>query len=299
MYRGTTRGQPSVVSRYRYPETPSGVGVTTTLRGPERVYRLRLTKRVANFGVVITRLGRGSRVEPRVVAGVDENRLTGYAGLPMNHNPYLADFRQVIPAAGALSPAPGDYAVVFDSAGRTGAGSFTFRYWVNDVTPPLLRLVSGSIRQGSRLRVTATDAGAGVYPTSIVAAVDGRRCLRPFDAGWSRSRLRDSTPARIGSAFGSRTTRRRRTPRTSRASSRTRGRSPSPSACARQRRQSAVVATRPRSGRLQDLRAIGIRASADSASPSACARQRRQSAVVATRPRSGRLQGSSRDRNPR
>ena len=118
IYRSTTRGRRSFVTRYRYPETPSGVDVTTTLRGPERVFRIRITKRVANFGVVITRLGRGSRVEPRVVAGLDENRLTGYAGLPVNHNPYIGSVPRGVLAAGALSPLPGDYAIVFDSAGR-------------------------------------------------------------------------------------------------------------------------------------------------------------------------------------
>ena len=50
-------------------QAPSGVGVTTTLRGPERVFRFRIAKRVANAGVVITQHGSGVRVEPRVVAG--------------------------------------------------------------------------------------------------------------------------------------------------------------------------------------------------------------------------------------
>ena len=110
------------MTRYRYPEDPSGVDVTTTLRGPERVFRLRLTKPAANFGVVIVHRGRGSRVEPRVVAGLDENRLTGYAGLPTNHNPYMDAFGEPTLAAGALSPIPGEYGVVFDSAGQAGAG---------------------------------------------------------------------------------------------------------------------------------------------------------------------------------
>ena len=173
VYRSTTAGQGSTVSRYRYPETPRGVDVNTTLRGPERVFTLRLRRRVANFGVVITHLGRGSHVEPRVVAGLDENRLTGYAGLPVNHNPYQDDFQQPVLAAGALSPAPGDYAVVFDSAARGGAGRFTFRYWVDDQTPPTLRLTSPTVARGDPLRVAATDAGAGVYAGSIAALVDG------------------------------------------------------------------------------------------------------------------------------
>ncbi len=173
VYRSTTSGQPSLVLRYRYPETPSGIGVTTMLRGPERVFRLRLTRRVSNFGVVIIQRGRGSSVEPRIVSGLDENRLTGYAGLPVNHNPYMDEFRESVDAAGALSPAPGVYAVVFDSPARAGAGSFTFRYWTNDVTPPTLRLRTPSVRVGQPLRVAASDAGAGIYPQSIVAAIDG------------------------------------------------------------------------------------------------------------------------------
>jgi subtilisin family serine protease len=180
VYRGTTRGQPSVVTRYRYPESPSGVGVTTTLRGPERVYRLRLAKRVANFGVVVTQRRRGSRVEPRVVAGLDENRLTGYAGLPVNHNPYLDSFRRPVLSAGALAPAPGEYAIVFDSGGRAGAGPFTFRYWVNDVTAPVLRLRTRTVRQGDRLVVNAFDGGSGVYAESIRASIDGSRVNGDF-----------------------------------------------------------------------------------------------------------------------
>ena len=34
IYRSTTAGRPAVVSRYRYPEAPRGIGVTTTLVGP-------------------------------------------------------------------------------------------------------------------------------------------------------------------------------------------------------------------------------------------------------------------------
>ncbi len=183
VYRSSTVSRPALVSRYRYPESPGGIGVTTILRGPERVYRIRLTKRVANFGVVITQFGRGSRVEPRVVAQLDENRLTGYAGLPVAHNPYLEDFRSSVPAAGALSPVPGEYAIVFDSGTRAGAGSFTFRYWVNDVTPPILRMRSRLVTRGRPAQVAATDGGSGVYPASIVATIDGDQVPAVFRRG--------------------------------------------------------------------------------------------------------------------
>ena len=171
VYRSTTASRPALVSRYRYPETPSGVGVTTTLRGPERVFRFRIAKRVANAGVVITQ--QRSRVEPRVVAALDENRLTGYAGLPVNRNPYMDDFHGSVLAAGVLSPLPGEYAAVFDSAVRGGAGAFTFRFWINDVKPPVLRLRTSRVNAGAPVLVSATDAGAGVYPESIRIAVDG------------------------------------------------------------------------------------------------------------------------------
>jgi subtilisin family serine protease len=173
LYRGTTAGRPAAVSRYRYPETPSGIGVATVLRGPERVFRFRIAGRVANAGVVITQRGRGSRVEPRIVAGLDENRLTGYAGLPVNHNPYLDEFREPILAAAVLAPARGEYAVVFDSADRSGAGSFAFRFWVHDVKPPTLRLRTRVVRGGHPVRIAVSDAGSGVYRDSIRASVDG------------------------------------------------------------------------------------------------------------------------------
>jgi hypothetical protein len=174
LVRGTTDGRPAIVARYRYPEDPSGLGVNTRLLGPELVFQLRLTRRVANFGVVITELRQGSDVEPRVARNMDESQLTGYAGLPVDHNPYLPTFREPILAAGALSPAPGRYALVFDSPARSGAGAFTFRYWVDDVTPPRARIRARSVRRGVPLLVSVSDAGSGVYPDSLLVSLDGQ-----------------------------------------------------------------------------------------------------------------------------
>ena len=183
VHRATTAGRPSLVTRYRYPESPSGFGVTTVLRGPELVYRVRLGKPVANFGVVVTSSAAGVQVEPRVVAGLDENRLTGYAGLPVAHNPYLDNFRDPVPAAAALSPRPGDYAIVFDSAGRAGAGRFTFRYWVNDVTAPTLRLRASAVDRGRPILVAASDGGSGVNPALVSATIDGRSVATSYSRG--------------------------------------------------------------------------------------------------------------------
>ena len=190
VHRATTQGRRALVSRYRYPEDPRGVGLTTVLRGPELVYRVRLMKAATNFGVVVTGLAEGSRVEPRVVAGLDENRLTGYAGLPFTHNPYLEGFRSPVLAAGALSPLPGEYAIVFDSGTRAGAGRFTFRFWIDDVKPPTLRLRTRSVRHGvDSVLVSATDAGSGVHPDSLHATIDGRLTRAKYVRGVVRVRV--------------------------------------------------------------------------------------------------------------
>jgi subtilisin family serine protease len=185
-HTGTTHGRKALVSRYRYPEDPRGVSVSRVLAGPEAVYRIRIARRVANFGVVITSRAPGSRVEPRVVAGLDENRLTGWAGLPVDENPYLDTFHTPVPASGALLPRFGMYAAVFDSRTAAGAGRFTFRLWVSDVTPPTLRLRTRTVAQGEPLVISATDSGAGVYPASIQASVDGRLASWTFRPGLIR-----------------------------------------------------------------------------------------------------------------
>ena len=170
-HRGTTARRPALVTRYRYPDDPGGLGVTTFLRGPETVYRVRLTRAAKNFGVVITSQPPGNRVEPRVVTGLDENRLTGYAGLPVHHNPYLDGFQRPLLAAGALSLA-GEYAVVFDSATLPTPGASPFAS--GSTTSPRRRCgYATGVRRGDPLRVAATDTGSGIYRQSIRAAVDG------------------------------------------------------------------------------------------------------------------------------
>src|SRR4029079_1548347 len=89
IYAGNTRGHRSLVETYRYPEVPTGGPVAARLAGPEQVFRVRITRPVANFGVAIVQQGPGSRVEPRVVRGGDENRLTGYAALPLHQNTHV------------------------------------------------------------------------------------------------------------------------------------------------------------------------------------------------------------------
>ncbi len=191
-YRGNTRGRPALVATYRYPQVPSGGVVTARLAGPEQVFRLRIARPVANFGVVITSRARGVAVEPRVVASGDESRLTGYPALPVNLNPYLETFHERTPVAGAIRPLEGSYDVVFDSRTAAGAGAFTFRFWVDDVTPPKAQLLTRSVRRGQAIRVRLGDAGSGVDPSSLLVTVDGRFRSTTF-VGWRRP-ARDRPP---------------------------------------------------------------------------------------------------------
>jgi len=161
-YSGSTVGKPRRVQQYRYP-----VVANSTQPGPEQVFRFVLGRAVANFGVAVLR----GDVQPRVVQDGDENRLVGIAGLPVNINPYVAEFGDARPIAGAIRPAPGTYDLVFDSRAATGA-RFRFRFWVDDQRPPNARLLGATVRAGV-VRVRVSDAASGVDPRSIHATVDG------------------------------------------------------------------------------------------------------------------------------
>jgi subtilisin family serine protease len=193
---GNTRGKPSLVSRYRYPDVPQGGIVTAVLQGPEQVFRFTLRRPVANLGVVITRRNAAVKVEPRIVEDGDENRLTGYAALPTNLNPYLEQFGNPVLAAAAIRPLAGSYDIVFDSANAAGAGGFAFRFWVDDTQPPSLRLTSARVRRNLPLLVHATDLGSGIDATTIKATIDGRTCSTTLVAGSLRIRTTGVKPGK-------------------------------------------------------------------------------------------------------
>jgi hypothetical protein len=178
-YRDDVRRGASRVVSYRYPDDPSSLGLPTRLRGPEVVYRVRITKRVANFGVAVVGQSSGSRVAPRVVVAGDENHLVGQTGLPIDLNPYLESFQHPDPVAGAVLPRPGLYDVVFDTPSRAAAGRFRFRFWISDTTPPTVRLLRGG---SGPLVVAVRDRGSGVDPRLLGVRVDGRARAFSYDA---------------------------------------------------------------------------------------------------------------------
>ncbi|HSO01432.1 MAG TPA: hypothetical protein VLS46_02795, partial [Gaiellaceae bacterium] len=182
-HKATTKGGTARVTRYRYPERPVGLGFSTELPGPERVYRVTLARPALNFGVAVTSRAKGVLVEPRIVLAGDERRLTGYAALPFNLNPYLRIFGDRVLAAGTILPAAGAYDIVFDSPSAARAGAFTFRYWVNDATPPAASLRTRTVTRRGSLLVAVSDRGAGVDPASLVVTVDGEERRATYAAG--------------------------------------------------------------------------------------------------------------------
>jgi hypothetical protein len=187
LYTGTTRGGKSLVTKYRYPDVTRG-----PLGGPERVYRVTVTKPVANFGVMVLA---GARISPRVVVAGDENRLVGVPGLPLVINPYINSYGDARPVAGAIRPGRGSYDIVFDSAAPPAA-TFRFRFWIDDVSPPSVRLVSATARRGGNLQLIVSDGGSGVDPQSLTAKIDGKTANVTFVRGRAVVGLGATAPGR-------------------------------------------------------------------------------------------------------
>jgi subtilisin family serine protease len=167
-YAGNAAEGHANVDSYRFPE-PAGVRL---LSGPEQVFAYKLDQAVANIGARVISQAPGVKVTPRLVRDGDENRLAGYPGLPLDLNPYRDLLGREVPAVGAILPGRGTYDVVFDTASAAEAGRFTFRFWVNDVVPPAVRLLG---YKSGAVTLTVTDAGSGVDPASLRATVDGQR----------------------------------------------------------------------------------------------------------------------------
>jgi hypothetical protein len=170
---GDTAGKASRVSSYRFPQRGLASGVPTRLGGPEQVFRFTLRKRVANFGISIVGHAPGVQVSPRLVSDDDENRVVGYTGIPTSLNPYQG-FDRAEPVVASVLPDPGTYEFVFDTPTGKKPGRFSFRFWVNDTTPPSIRLLTHTDRIGRPLRVAVHDRGSGVDPSSLRATIGGK-----------------------------------------------------------------------------------------------------------------------------
>jgi hypothetical protein len=104
----------------------------------------------------------------------DENDVQGYAGTPVNVNNLTIDYPLDIGAAGTVFPRTKTYYVAVDSGhdvftGRSLAGAYVLRAWVDDLRPPLLGLITDRVAAGRpTIALRVLDEGAGVDPFSLV-----------------------------------------------------------------------------------------------------------------------------------
>ena len=182
---GTTANGSSRVNAYRWPSAPFGhppsfTGPPMIEDGAERVYIVPQLKRpVVNFGVGVVGSSNNAVIDPWLLGSLDENSVQGETGTPMNVNPLTFDFGLSISAAGVIFPSLRRYYVVVDSTqdlftGRALRGRYRLRYWVNDLRPPVVKLLTRRVAVGRpTLAVRAQDRGAGVDPYSMIIAYQG------------------------------------------------------------------------------------------------------------------------------
>ncbi|HET7571536.1 MAG TPA: S8 family serine peptidase [Gaiellaceae bacterium] len=180
---GDTRAGTSRVAAYRFPTAPFDGNTPDEAvedeTGGEILYELRLPKAAANAGVSVVSQGSGVRVDPFFLGAKDENAVQGFAGTPIDVNPLTYDYLDPISAAGASMPTAGTYYVAVDSGhdrfdGTSFAGRYVLRSWVNDVTPPTVRLLTARVAAGRpALAVRTTDRQAGVDPRMLTLGYRG------------------------------------------------------------------------------------------------------------------------------
>ncbi len=133
-----------------------------------------VTRPVPRLDASITALLSSNQpIHPWFLGSLDENDVLGYAGIPVNVNGQLPDFLYSIGTAGGVFLPPGRYYVSVDSGrdlftGRSLAGRYTLRSWVNDVRPPTVRILTKTLSSGRPTIVAkVADKQSGVDPMAL------------------------------------------------------------------------------------------------------------------------------------
>jgi minor extracellular serine protease Vpr len=176
---GDTAGGTSLVSTYCCPSEPFGpppdyVGAPMNEDGSEHLYFTEINEPVVNFGVSVLAATPGALIDPFVLGSPDENDVQGYAGTPTDVNALTFDANVDIGAAGAQFPRLQRFYVAVDSRAdpftdKPLKGKYLLNAWANDLTPPLVRVLTTRVTAGRPLIVAqAVDLGSGVDPLSLV-----------------------------------------------------------------------------------------------------------------------------------
>lgn len=182
IFTGDTRSGHARISAYRYPDNPSGSALPVHWNGPEQLWGFSLTGPAINAGVTVEDRG-GSRVLPILLNQPDENDVAGPEGLPLDVGPVSFTAGSPAPAAGMWWVPPGSYTVAVDSASARGAGRYRLRFWVNDLDPPVVKLLTPTLhsRPNAHLRISVTDSGSGVDASTVVGFVGSSALRLPYD----------------------------------------------------------------------------------------------------------------------
>ena len=191
---GNTAAGKSTVSVYCCPLEPFGpppnyTGPSMNEDGSEHLYYTDVNEPIVNLGVSVIASSPGAVIDPFVLGSKDENDVQGYAGIPTDVNSLTYDSNLDIGAAGVQFPRLQRFYVAVDSrtdpfTNRSQKGKYLLNAWVNDLTPPFVRVLTTRVSAGRPLLVAeAVDLQSGVDPLSLVIGYDdvaGRRVrLRP------------------------------------------------------------------------------------------------------------------------
>ena len=181
---GDTNAGTSRVSVYCCPGAPFGqpptyTGAPMNEDGSEHLYSMEINEPVVNFGVSVLASSSGALIDPFVLGSKNESDVQGYAGVPTDVNSLTFDANLDIGAAGVQFPRLQRFYIAVDSradefTNKSQKGKYLLNAWINDLTPPSVRVLTTRVTAGRPLIVAqAVDAQSGVDPLSLVLAYSG------------------------------------------------------------------------------------------------------------------------------
>jgi minor extracellular serine protease Vpr len=176
---GDTASGTNSVSVYCCPAEPFGpppdyTGAPMNEDGAEHLYSFEVDQPIVNFGVSVLAQSGNSVIDPFVLGSKDENDVQGYAAIPTDVNSLTFDANVDVEAAGVQFPRLQRFYISVDSradafTNKSQKGKYLLNAWVDDLSPPLLRILTTRITAGRPLIVAqAIDTQSGVDPLSLV-----------------------------------------------------------------------------------------------------------------------------------
>jgi Bacterial Ig domain/Subtilase family len=177
---GDTRVGVNRASVYRWPNAAFGPAPAfgqappVNETGAEKLYVTHVNEPTVNLGVSVLISSPGSLIDPWLLGSRDENDVQGFAGTPVNVNNLMFDYDFDIGAAATVFPRTQRFYVAVDSGtdpftGRSLAGQYVLRAWINDLDPPLAAVITKTVAAGRpTLALRTLDLQSGVDPLSLV-----------------------------------------------------------------------------------------------------------------------------------